>query len=150
MTMEFCSKLKMLPIVLLCAASSGCAFFAAPDPVLPAREYSPVEQFILSRTPGTPGAVGTVSDSQFGDNLRIVLEQEYLSAAGEPCRRASLFSPRGEAEVVVMCRGASGFWTMAPRVWGIGLPPAPTPPSDPPIENQRGREPEAAASSPAI
>ncbi|SBW08995.1 conserved exported hypothetical protein [uncultured delta proteobacterium] len=141
--MEFCQKLRMLPIMLLCAASSGCAFFTAPDPVLPTRVYSPVEQFILSRTPGTSGAVGTVSDPAFGDNLRIVLEQEYLSGAGETCRRASLFSSRGEAEVVVMCRGASGLWTMAPRVWGIGLPPAATPPAETPDS----REPEAPSSS---
>lgn len=145
--MELYQKLRIAPIMLLCAASSGCALFTSPDPVLPTRAYSPVEQFILSRTPGASSAVGTVSDPAFGENLRIVLEQEYLSGAGETCRRASLFSPRGEAEVVVMCRDASGLWTMAPRVWGIGLPPAPTPPADPPAdvpaESPDGREPEA-------
>lgn len=85
---------------------------------------SPVREFITTRTPGSPEASGTISDPEFGADLRITLEQEFLSAAGETCRRASLLSPRGEAEMVVMCRGNDGLWTLAPRVWGQGLSPA--------------------------
>ncbi len=120
----FTGCLRAPSLALLCLALAGCSFFNRPEPSLPPRQLSPVEAFIVSRTPGTPGATGMVSDPAFGDELRLVLEQEFLSAAGETCRRASLFSPRGETEVVIMCRGADGTWVMAPRVWGQSLPPA--------------------------
>lgn len=129
-----------LIVPLLCACLSGCALFDSPAPPPPERPLSPVREFMISHTPGTADAVGTVSDPEFGDNLRIALEQEFLSAAGETCRRASLTTRRGEAEMVVMCRNASGVWTMAPRVWGRGLPQpsagsAPTPePSAAPVQ----------------
>ncbi len=115
-----------VPGLLLCALLAGCSFFDRPQPALPAQPLSPVQEFIISRTPGTPDAAGTVHDPEFGGAVRVVLEQEFLAASGETCRRASLFSPRGESEVVIMCRGASGAWTMAPRIWGQGLPSAAT------------------------
>ncbi|MCL1940070.1 MAG: hypothetical protein FWG04_05360 [Desulfovibrionaceae bacterium] len=103
---------------------SGCAWFRAPVPE-PVQPLSPVREFMVSRTPGAADATGTVSDPEFGQNLRIVLEQEFLSATGDTCRRASLLSLAGAAEMVVMCREASGNWKMAPRVWGQGLPHSP-------------------------
>lgn len=123
--MNHIRKWTFLPgLLALCAALSGCGLFNnSPTAVAPAKPLSPVQEFIVNRTPGSADAMGTVSDPSFGENLRIVLEQEFISAAGETCRRASLFSPRGEAEMVVMCRDGSGVWTMAPRVWGQGLPP---------------------------
>jgi hypothetical protein len=112
-----------LPGSLACALLSGCIPFTSPPAPLPAQQLTPVQAFIARHTPGDADAAGTVSDPAFGENLRIVLEQEFFSASGEICRGASLFSQRGEAEVVVMCRNASGHWTMAPRIWGQGLPP---------------------------
>lgn len=122
--MNYSPKWTFWPgLLALCASLSGCGLFNSPTEVSPAKPLSPVQEFIVSCTPGSPDAMGTVSDPAFGENLRIVLEHEFLSAAGETCRRASLFSPRGEAEMVVMCRDGSGAWAMAPRVWGQGLPP---------------------------
>lgn len=110
-------SLALLPAVLLL---SGCGFSSQPEAALPAAP-SPVREFIIQHQPGAADSVGTVSDPEFGENLRIVLEQEFLSASGQNCRRASLFSAHGEAEVVIMCRAADGAWIMAPRVWGRGL-----------------------------
>lgn len=139
-------KWTFLPILLLCVPIAGCGLYNAPATPPPAKPLSPVQEFIVSRTPGSADAMGTVSDPAFGENLRIVLEQEFFSAAGETCRRASLFSPRGEAEMVVMCRNESDVWTMAPRVWGQGLPPvtksANTPPAGVP-EKPESATPEA-------
>lgn len=111
-----------LPALLLSVSLAGCGFFDRPPPV-PPPPLSPVQEFIVTRTPGAPEATDTISDPAFGENLRIVLEQEFLSAAGETCRRASLFSPHGESEVIIMCRDGLGAWTMTPRIWGQGLPP---------------------------
>ena len=132
--MKYGCRWFFVPGLLLCASLSGCAWFSSPKPMAPSRPFSPVQEFIISHTPGSADATGTVSDPEFGDTLRIVLEQEFLSAAGETCRRASLFSPRGEAEMVVMCRNAEGLWTMAPRVWGQGLPPVAKSPDVRPIQ----------------
>lgn len=145
MVMELFSRLKVLSLVLLCALSAGCALFSSPEPAPPAPTYSQVEQFIIDRTPGGPDSTGTVSDPGFGENLRIVLEKEYTSAAGETCRVASLFSPRGETEVIVMCRDVSGRWNMTPRVWGMGLTPPATPPAETPAETPEKQEPGAAS-----
>ena len=118
-------RLFYIPFILvLCAPLAACGLFGPSKPTLSTQPKSPVREFIISHTPGSANATGTVSDPEFGDNLRIVLEHEFLSASGETCRRASLFSQRGEAEVVVMCRDTKGEWAMAPRVWGQGLPPA--------------------------
>lgn len=114
--------LCLAPLLLLSVLLSGCGLFRSsqPEPVPPAPP-SPVREFIMKHTPGSADSVGTVSDPEFGENIRIVLEQEFLSASGQHCRRASLFSVHGEAEVVIMCRDDNGAWTMAPRVWGQGL-----------------------------
>ncbi len=112
----------LLPVLL---ALSGCLFASQPRPEEPQpRGLSPVERFMVVRTPGGPDSTGVVSDPEFGENLRIVLEQEFLSASGETCRRASLLSQNGESEVVIMCRDKTGEWRLAPRLWGQGLPPA--------------------------
>lgn len=112
----------LAPLLLLSVVLPGCGLFHSPqpEPALPA-PVSPVREFIIRHTPGAADAVGTVSDPEFGENIRIVLEQEFLSASGQHCRRASLFSVHGEVEVVIMCRDDNGAWSMAPRVWGQGL-----------------------------
>lgn len=118
-----CKRLLWLaPLLLFSFLLSGCGFFQStqPEPTPPV-PLSPVREFIIQHKPGSVESIGTVSDPEFGENLRIVLEQEFLSASGQTCRRASLFSVRGEAEVVIMCREDEGIWTMAPRVWGQGL-----------------------------
>ena len=140
-------------VVLLCASLSACGLFGPSKPTLSTQPKSPVREFIISHTPGSANATGTVSDPEFGENLRIVLEHEFLSASGETCRRASLFSQRGEAEVVVMCRDAAGEWVMAPRVWGQGLPPAahtpePAAPEKTQTQNNSTERPQSAIPEP--
>lgn len=116
----------LCPLLSCALTLAGCGFFASPGKELPApKPLSPVELFIVQHMPGEPGLV---DDPAFGGTVRVVPEQEFFSASGETCRRASVFSPEGEVEVVVMCRDKeSGGWIMAPRVWGRGLAPVPAP-----------------------
>lgn len=82
----------------------------------------PVESFLIN---AAPGASTTVDDSQFGPQVHVLLEDNFISASGEDCRRATVRSQRQEAEVVVICRDGQGVWRLAPRVWGQGLTPPP-------------------------
>ncbi|WP_297259448.1 DVU3141 family protein [uncultured Desulfovibrio sp.] len=80
----------------------------------------PVETFLIN---AAPGASTTVDDPQFGPQVHVLLEDNFISASGENCRRATVRSQRQEAEVVVICRDGQGVWRLAPRVWGQGLTP---------------------------
>lgn len=82
----------------------------------------PVETFLIN---AAPGASTTVDDPQFGPQVHVLLEDNFISASGEDCRRATVRSQRQEAEVVVICRDGQGVWRLAPRVWGQGLTPPP-------------------------
>lgn len=83
-----------------------------PEPV------QPLVQFMISNT---PGASGELEDPQFGGLVRITLEDAFLSASGESCKRATAIAAGREPEVVIACRAADGVWRLAPRVWGGGL-----------------------------
>ncbi len=107
----------------------------------------PVETFLIN---AAPGASTTVDDPQFGPQVHVLLEDNFISASGENCRRATVRSQRQEAEVVVICRDEQGVWRLAPRVWGQGLT---TPPAketaDAPQAKQTVSAP-AAADQPAV
>lgn len=113
-------------LLLFSALTGGCTLFGS-DQLPPVQDIplSPVQEFIVANAPGSAGSSGVISDPEFGTDIRITVEQEFISATGETCRRAALFSQKGDTEMVVMCRNASGAWKMAPRVWGQGLSPAP-------------------------
>ena len=64
----------------------------------------PVETFLIN---AAPGASTTVDDPQFGPQVHVLLEDNFISASGEDCRRATVRSQRQEAEVVVICRQLS-------------------------------------------
>lgn len=112
----------MKKTVLLLALSltlplAGCfGGESSPPPPPP----GPVETFLIN---AAPGASTTVDDPQFGPQVHVLLEDNFISASGENCRRATVRSQRQEAEVVVICRDGQGVWRLAPRVWGQGLTP---------------------------
>lgn len=115
---------RLLSFLFFCLLLAGCSLLGSSGQTSPElRTFSSVERFIITHTPGTPDASGIVSDPAFGEALRIILEKEFLSASGETCRSASVFSPEGNVEVVVMCRDKTGDWSMVPRVWGQGVRP---------------------------
>lgn len=99
----------------------------------------PVETFLIN---AAPGASTTVDDPQFGPQVHVLLEDNFISASGEDCRRATVRSQRQEAEVVVICRDGQGVWRLAPRVWGQGLTP-------PPAEKAAAPQAKQAAPAPA-
>ncbi|MFQ8735367.1 MAG: DVU3141 family protein [Bilophila wadsworthia] len=49
------------------------------------------------------GATAVIEDETFGGEVRVTLEDAFLSAAGETCKRATLLSAQHEAEIVVIC-----------------------------------------------
>lgn len=133
MTFDLCDNANLFAkkvfktslIITVCSLSllnTACGLFSSKqDSSLVPVALSPVEVFIISHNPGASDAVGVINDSEFGENVRIVLEQEFTSASGATCRRASLFSTNGEAEVVIMCKDEKEEWKMVPRVWGQGI-----------------------------
>lgn len=107
----------------------GCSWKAAPLAEPAPQDVSPVLQFMISNT---TGATSIINDAQFGGEVRITLEDTFLSAAGETCKRATLVSSSHEAEVVVICKttteekttpSSEKSWRLMPRVWGKGILP---------------------------
>ena len=101
----------------------------------------PVETFLIN---AAPGASTTVDDPLFGPQVHVLLEDNFISASGEDCRRATVRSQRQEAEVVVICRDGQGVWRLAPRVWGQGLTPPPAEKAAAPQAKQAAPAPTAA------
>lgn len=107
--------------LLLLTCLGGCFWQTSPvaPPPVP-QELSPVAQFMISNT---PGATALIQDESFGGEVRITLEDAFLSAAGDTCKRATLLSEQHEAEIVVICRNKTNDeWKLMPRVWGRGIP----------------------------
>jgi hypothetical protein len=95
---------------------SGCGVISdAPAPPSPP---GPVEGYMIT---AVPGASTRLDDPAFGKDVSVTMENGFISAKGEECRRASVLVGEREAEVVVVCRNAAGRWEMAPRVWGQGI-----------------------------
>lgn len=107
----------------------------------PPPPLGPVETFLIN---AAPGASTTVDDPQFGPQVHVLLEDNFVSASGEDCRRATVRSQRQEAEVVVICRDGQGVWRLAPRVWGQGLTPPPAEKAAAPQAKQAAPAPTAA------
>lgn len=108
---------RLSAFFLLSLGLSGC-FGGKPEAPQEELPLSPVGQFM---TMNDSGATSVIDDPEFGGEVRVTLEEAFVSAAGETCRRATVLSARQEAEVVVICRNAAGNWVFAPRVWGRGL-----------------------------
>lgn len=106
----------------------------------------PVETFLINAAPGT---ATTVDDPQFGPQVHVQLEDNFISATGENCRRATVRSQRQEAEVIVICRDGQGVWRLAPRVWGQGLTPPPAEKAAAPQTRQTAPSP-ASSDPPAV
>lgn len=118
-------KRHLLLLLALTAPLQGC-FGGENSP--PPPPPGPVENFLIN---AAPGASTTLDDPQFGRQVHVLLEDNFVSASGEDCKRATVRSQRQEAEVVVICRDGQGVWRLAPRVWGQGLTPAAAPDAAP-------------------
>lgn len=128
----FFLKKRSLVFLGILAFLGGCSWKATPPPAEPTpQELSPVLQFMVSNA---TGATSIIDDAQFGGEVRVTLEDTFLSAAGETCKRATLVSGTHEAEVVVICKTTAEDeigttpdenWRLMPRVWGRGILPSP-------------------------
>lgn len=100
-----------------CLALTGCGMFGGTPPPAP-EAPGPVAAFMIDNE---PGASATLDDPEFGNAIRVTMQDTFASAGGEQCRRATLVAREREAEIVVICRDADGHWSMAPRIWGQGI-----------------------------
>ena len=111
--LQFCGLILLGGLV-------SCSWQSAPTPPL-----SPVAQFMVANA---TGATAVIEDETFGGEVRVTLEDAFLSAAGETCKRATLLSAQHEAEIVVICHNGQegdesnpGEWRLMPRGWGKGI-----------------------------
>lgn len=110
----------------LLAGLGGCFWQGTPAPEQPQPQpLSEVPRFMVANS---SGATGVVQDEAFGGEVRVTLEDAFLSASGETCKRATVLSVQHEAEIVVICHnGQNGDesnpdeWRLMPRVWGKGI-----------------------------
>lgn len=107
----------LIPLCFVAVIWTGCGHTVSTPPVSEP-VLSPVETFLATEDPGQSAIL---DDPQFGDNIRITVEDTFTSANGEQCKRGTVLSSRGDAEVIVICRDAHGSWKMAPRVWGQSI-----------------------------
>lgn len=113
---------------VLCLLLLGGCFWGSGAPLSPQPEPQPlsaVAQFVVANT---AGATALIEDETFGGEVRVTVEDTFLSAAGESCKRATLLSAQHEAEIIVICHnGPEGDesdpaeWRLMPRVWGKGI-----------------------------
>lgn len=94
----------------------GCGHTVAPPAPKPI--LGPVAAFLAT---AQSGQSAVLDDPEFGNDVRITVEDTFFSAKGEPCKRGTVLSSHGSAEVVVICLNKMGEWEMAPRVWGQTL-----------------------------
>ncbi len=117
--LQFCG-LILLGGLVSCSWQS-----APPPPPVEPQPLSPVAQFMVANATGT---TAVIEDETFGGEVRVTLEDAFLSAAGETCKRATLLSAQHEAEIIVICHNGQegdesnpGEWRLMPRVWGKGI-----------------------------
>ena len=128
----------LLLLALTAAPLQGCfGGESSPPPPPP----GPVENFLIN---AAPGASTTLDDPQFGQQVHVLLEDNFVFASGEDCKRATVRSQRQEAEIIVICRDDQGVWRLAPRIWGQGLTPVAADAAPQPEEGQ----PSAARTTP--
>lgn len=99
------------------ASVSGCGIGSSDLPP-PPPVYGPVAEFVIG---GIAGAKTVVDDPEFGMDITVIIQDTFISASGEECKRATLLAQDKQAEIIAMCRKADAPWTMAPRIWGQGL-----------------------------
>lgn len=99
---------------------AGCGHTVSEPPILEPAPLGPMEAFLAAELPGQSIVL---DDPEFGENIRVTVEDMFVSANGEHCKRGTVLSSHGNAEVVVICRDKNGYWKMAPRVWGHAIEP---------------------------
>lgn len=98
---------------------TGCGVFRdSPPSASPAPPPTPVAAYMMEHQKGD---TAVLDDPEFGEAIRVTMQDPFISAAGEECRRATLVARQREAEVVVICRKVGEAWKLAPRIWGQGI-----------------------------
>ena len=111
--LQFCGLILLGGLV-------SCSWQSAPTPPpVEPQPLSPVAQFMVANA---TGATAVIEDETFGGEVRVTLEDAFLSAAGETCKRATLLSAQHEAEIVVICHnGQEGDGlSVTQRFWRTG------------------------------
>ena len=112
---------RLIPFFLGSVLLSGCSLFSstspsAPEPVPP----SPLVSYMIEHQAGDST---TLDDPDFGAGILVTMQDNFVSASGNVCKRASLLARQKESEMAVICLDANGHWILAPRIWGQGIRP---------------------------
>ena len=112
---------KLIPVILGSVLLSGCSLFSsAPtitaNPVPP----SPLVSYMIAHEAGDSTVL---DDPDFGTAILVTMQENFSSASGNICKRASLLARQKESEMAVICLDENGQWVLAPRIWGQGIHP---------------------------
>ena len=112
---------RLIPILLGSVLLSGCSLFSStstppPEAVPP----SPLVSYMIEHQAGDST---TLDDPDFGTGILVTMQDNFVSASGNICKRASLLARQKESEMAVICLDANGHWVLAPRIWGQGIRP---------------------------
>lgn len=114
----FLLMFRIVPFFSLSLFLAGCGMWKSAPPTPSAPPPTPVAAYMMEHAKGDST---TLDDPQFGENILITMQDSFISASGEECRRATLVARQREAEVVVICRKDGEGWRLAPRIWGQGI-----------------------------
>ena len=98
-------------VLLLAGCGSNDAALRGDAPVVP-RAPDPIAIFAAS---ATPGADGTVTIPETGQNIRVRLLRAYAAASGRECREVAV---GGAAQNRLLCRDDAGWVEARPLLRG--------------------------------
>ncbi|MCL1985719.1 MAG: hypothetical protein FWG59_04650 [Betaproteobacteria bacterium] len=109
--------------VVCCTALLGGMLLAGCSGGNPPVEPEPLSPLVAFISSAQPTASAQLDDPAFGSGILVTLEEAFVSASGEDCRRAAVIAREREAEMVVVCRAEEGQpWKMMPRIMGSAHP----------------------------
>ena len=112
---------KLIPVILGSFLLSGCSLFSS-TPATP-QEPVPPSPLVAYMIEHQAGDSTILDDPDFGTGLLVTMQEDFTSASGNTCKRASLLARQKESEMAVICLDANGRWVLAPRIWGQGIRP---------------------------
>lgn len=117
-SMALAGLFLMLQGCALLSTGTGQSAAQVALPPVSAAVSSPLVTWASAQPPDSH-ADTILDDLEFGQNVSVRVERNYLSALGMPCRRirVNLADNSTPAETVAVCQDDNHSWLLAPRVW---------------------------------